>query len=164
MVDPAKIQIQKELTRVWVTALEQSARDFFPRPREFCVRAYEHVADNWMNIMTKDYGFHIKPAKNLKEGVEAYIDLGLRSGLFEDASQFILKDVSPNRLEIAVFKCNYLPCCEDLLKQGYKISDLSCSRLGCFSGAIRRLTDIECNYRVTDFAPTKCCQGYIERI
>jgi len=164
MVDPKQIQSQRELTRVWVTALEETARDFFARPRKFCMMAYEHAANNWMNIMTGEYGFQLKPASSIKEALEAYIELGVKGGLFEDASQFLVKEVNPNRLEISVFKCNYLTCCEDILKEGYGISDLTCSRIGCFAGAIRILTDIDCEYRVTSFEPSKCCQGFIERI
>ena len=164
MINPKQIESQKELTRVWVTALEETARDFFPRPRDFCVRAYEHAANNWMDIMTKEYGLKISPTNSIKESVEAYISLGVTGGLFEDASQFVLKEVNPNRLEITVLKCNYLSCCEDILKEGYSIGDLTCARIGCFAGAVRILGNIDCMHQVTSFKPNKCCQGFIERI
>jgi hypothetical protein len=158
------VRSQRELVRIWVTAIEETTRDFFPHPREFCVRVYENAASNLMNIISNEYGYKMKPAGTIKEALEAYIDLGLQSGLFEDASQFVLREVNSNKLEVSVFKCIYLPCCQDILDRGSVISELTCPRIGCFVGAVSIMTNVACNYTLTGFNPEKCCEGFIERI
>ena len=164
MIDPKHMRSMRELVRVWVTAIEETARDFYPHPREFCVRVYENAAYNLMTIASNEYGIKIKPAATIKDAMESYIELGLKTGLFEDASQFVLSEINPNRIELSIFKCIYLPCCEDILAKSSGISELTCPRIGCFVGGVGIMTNIACTYRLTAFDPTKCYQDYIKRI
>ncbi|MEQ8223673.1 MAG: hypothetical protein ABRQ37_15275 [Candidatus Eremiobacterota bacterium] len=166
MIDPKYKpgKTQRELVRIWVTAIEESARDFFPHPGEFCRRVYENAASNLINIICNEYGYHMKPAGTIKEAIEAYIELAIKSGLFEDTRQFVLKEINPNKLEVSVFNCVYLPCCQDILDRGSVISELTCPRLGCFAGVAGITTDIACSHTLTGFNPGKCCEGFIERI
>jgi hypothetical protein len=164
MIDSKHLNTHRELVRVWVTSIEETVRDFFPQPREFCVRVYENASHNLMNIFCNEYGLKMKPAKTIKEAIESYIDLCVQIQLFEDASQFILKEVNPNKIELTVFKCVYLPSCMDILERSSGISDLTCPRIGCFVGGVGIMTNIPCTYGLTVFDPSKCCQGFIERI
>jgi len=164
MIDPKYLKSQKELVRIWVTGIEETARDFFPQPREFCVRVYENVVSNLITILSNEYGLRVKPADTIKGAIESYIDLNLRGGVFEDASQFVLKEINPNKIELSVFKCLYIPCCEDILSKSSGISSLTCPRIGCFVSAINIISNISCTYTLTSFDPTRCCQGFIERI
>ena len=151
------------LTRVWLDALEETARDFYGRPKRFCVRAYEHATENWLRILSNEYGIHHEEASTIKEAVESYIKTGVKGGLFDDASQFVLKEINPNRLEIKVFSCPYKETCYDLLEQGYSIKDLTCARLGCFRAAVLLLSGIDCNYEVIGVHLEEGCEGFIER-
>ena len=58
------------LTRVWLTAFEQAARDFHgTRPKNFCQRAYEYATEDWLNVLQNEYGITVKKAKSIKEAV-----------------------------------------------------------------------------------------------
>jgi hypothetical protein len=153
------------LARVWLDALEETARDFHGiRPRSFVSRAYEHATENWLRILEDEYGLRPKEAKTIKEAVESYIEIGVAAGLFEDPSQFEVTEVTPYRVDLSVLSCPYLQSCRDLLNRGFTLNNLTCARIGCFRAAVELLTDIECTYEVTSVNLTRGCQGIIERI
>ena len=152
------------LAIAWLSALEETARDFHgTRPRAFCQRAYEHAVHNFLRRMELDYGIRAQRTESIREAVEEYIRVGTRGGVFEDASQFELEEVNPNRLEITVHQCPYLKSCEALLEDGISLRDLTCARIGCFRAAVQHLADIDCDYEVTAFALQNTCRGAIER-
>jgi hypothetical protein len=152
-----------ELTRIWLTALEETARDFYRRPKEFCTRAYENAVQNMLRIMEDEYGLRYERADSIKSAVESYIRFGVESGLFQDASQFAIEAVNPNRLEIQVLSCPYQDTCRDLLEQGLSVKELTCARLGCFRAAVLSIANIDCNYEVTGGLLEEGCQGFLER-
>ena len=148
----------------WLSALEETARDFHgSRPRAFCQRAYEHATEHFLRILENDYGIDAKRVDSIKKGVEEYIRVGVRAGLFTDESQFELTETNPNRLELVVHKCPYLKSCEALLGEGISLKDLTCARIGAFRAAVLGLADIDCTYEVTAFAVEETCRGAIER-
>jgi len=148
----------------WLSDLEETARDFHgTRPRIFCQRAYEHATQNYLRHLENDHGIIAERLDSIKAAVEEYIRVGVLGGLFADASQFELKEVNPNRLELIVHKCPYLKSCEALLEEGISIRDLTCARIGCFRAAVLHLADIDCDYEVTAFAVEDTCRGAIER-
>jgi len=150
------------LARVWLDALEKGARDFFgTRPRMFAERGYEYASEAFLRILENDYGVKAAKASTIKEAVENYIDVGIQGGLFYDRSQFVLKEVTVNRLEINVLKCPYLNSCQDLLNGGLMVSNLTCARIGCFKAVVKLLADIDCTYRVNAFNTEDGCQGVI---
>lgn len=152
------------LARVWLDALEESARDFFGnRPRQFTWRAYEHATETWLRILEMDYGLKAKKAKTIKEAVENYIEVGVKGGLFEDNSQFELTDITPSRLKINVLQCQYYNCCRDLIAEGIPVSNLTCARIGCFNSAVKLLANILCSYEI-DSVNESGCIGIIEHI
>lgn len=151
------------LSQVWLGALEETARDFHgPRPKAFCERAYEHATNNFLRSLENDYGLTAKKVTTIKEALEEYIRLGVLAGLFEDASQFQLVEINPNRVEISADQCPYEKVCSNLIDGGISPKDLTCARLGCFRAAVELLAGIECTYEITQVKP-KGCQGYIER-
>jgi hypothetical protein len=84
------------LARVWLTAMEQAARDFHgTRPWKFCNRAYEYATEEFLRVLEDEYGLRARKGNSIKEAVESYIELGVKAGLFKDASQFELKEVGP---------------------------------------------------------------------
>lgn len=152
-----------ELTRIWLTALEETARDFYRRPKEFCTRAYENAVQSMLHVMEDEYGMRHEPSDTIKGAVESYIKFGVDSGLFQDASQFAVEEVNPNRLEIQVLSCPYQETCRDLLGQGNSVKDLTCARIGCFRAAVLSIANIDCNYEVTGALLQEGCQGFLER-
>jgi hypothetical protein len=149
---------------VWLSALEEVARDFHgTRPKVFCQQAYEHAVQHYLHILGSEYGIHIAKADSIKEAVENYIEVGVIGRLFKDASDFELKEINPYHLEINVFNCKYLKSCQALLESGFSIRDLTCARIGCFRAAVQSLASIECDYAVTSLNIDDHCGGYIER-
>ncbi len=150
------------LARVWLDALEKGARDFFgTRPRMFAERGYEYASEAYLRILENDYGVKAAKASTIKAAVESYIDVGIRGGLFYDQSQFVLREVTVNRLEINILGCPYLNSCQDLLDGGILVSNLTCARIGCFKAAVKLLADIHCTYKVNAFNTENGCQGVI---
>lgn len=153
------------IARVWLNALEATARDFHgTRPRAFVTRAYEHATEEWLRVLEQDYGLKPREAGTMKEAVESYIDVGVRAGLFEDASQFKLEDKDPYRLEVSVLVCPYRDSCRDLLERGFSLRNLTCARMGCFRAAVQALTNTPCDYEVTSVNPEEGCTGLIQMV
>lgn len=153
------------LARVWIDALEESARDFFGKnPRVFIEKAYESGASAFLRILDSDYGIKAQRGSTLKECIENYIDVGIKGGLFEDKNQFEITEVVPTRLKIKVHKCPYYLSCKDLMDQGVSVSNLTCSRMGCFRGAGKILGNIESTYEVESISKEKGCVAYIENV
>jgi len=151
------------LAETWLSALEETARDFHgSRPRSFCERAYDHATENYLHILENEYGITARRLHSIKEAVEEYIRIGILGGLFQDASQFELREINPNRIELFIHQCPYCRTCERLMQEGNTLQDLTCARIGCFSAAVNLLAGIRCNFEVTQFHPTGC-KGFIER-
>ncbi|MCL5071195.1 MAG: hypothetical protein M1308_09905 [Actinobacteria bacterium] len=152
------------LARVWLNALEETARDFFGnKPKIFSWRAYEHATQTWLRILEMDYGLKVKKAKTIKEAVENYIDIGVKGGLFQDNSQFELTEIIPSRLKVNILNCQYYNSCRDLIAEGVPVSNLTCARIGCFNSAVKLLSNIECIYEI-DSVNEEGCIGVIENI
>ena len=152
------------LAQTWLSALEETARDFHgARPRAFCKRAYDHATENFLRILENEYGISANSKNTIYSAVEEYIQLGVIGGLFQDASQIELHEINPNRLEITVHACPYRKTCEALIQEGISLNDLTCARLGCFRAATQQLAQIDCTYEVTKFNPVEGCSGFIER-
>ncbi len=152
------------IARCWLTAMEQTARDFHGRrPHFFTYRAYEHSTEDWLRILENEYGVKPRPASTIKEAVESYIEIGLATGLFKDASQFEVREVTPNRVEISTPRCPYVHVCRDLLDTGSPLGALTCARLGCFNAAVKLLTGIETTYEVLGVHLLQGCEGIVER-
>ncbi len=152
------------LARVWLSALEETARDFhgtYPKP--FCARAYEHATSAWVRILQSEYGLQIKKCSGIREAVENYIDLGVQAGLFNDPSNFSCKEINPNKVEISVLVCPYGSSCRDSIEQGFSHRDLTCARIGCFAAAVKILADIPCTYEVVSVEGEGGCRGFVER-
>ncbi len=153
------------VARSWLTALEHTARDFHGRrPKSFCSRAYEHATAIWLRILENEYGIEIPRSDTIKEAIENYIALGVKMGIFKDASNFDLEEVNPNKLEIKVHLCPYRSSCKDLLKEGFSLKQLTCARLGCFAAAAKLLINIDCNYEVVSVGVEGACEGFVERV
>ena len=151
------------LARCWLAALEETARDFHgTQPRAFCERGYEHATMRWIQVLDEQYGITVPKAETVKEAIENHIDVGVRTGLFRDASQFELTQVNPARVELKILECPYRSTCEQLLNSGFQIRDLTCARIGAFRAAAEILSGIPCKYEVTGFRTDGCCEGYIE--
>ncbi len=152
-----------DVARCWLLALEETARDFHGSlPRAFCERGYEHATVSWLRMLEDQYGITVPKAPTVKEALENYIEVGVRAGLFRDASQFELAQVNPHRVELKVLECPYRPPCETLLASGFTIRDLTCARIGCFRAAAEILAGAPCKYEVTGFRLDGICEGYIE--
>jgi hypothetical protein len=153
------------LSVVWLSALEETARDFHgTRPRVFSARAYEHAVQSFFHLLGDEYGVEIRKADSIREAVENHIQIGIAGGLFSDSSSFELAEVNPFRLEITVHDCVYLKSCQLLIDQGFTIRDLTCARIGCFRAGVKALANIDCDYQVTSFNIEGDCKGYIERV
>ena len=151
------------IARCWLTAMEQTARDFHGRrPHFFTYRAYEHSTHAWLRILENEYGIKPRPASTIREAVESYIDIGLETGLFQDASQFEMREVTPNRVEISIGRCPYVHSCKDLISEG-SLGGLTCARLGCFNAAVSVIAGIETTYEVLGVHLLEGCSGVIER-
>jgi hypothetical protein len=152
-----------DIARCWLAALEETARDFHgTRPRAVCERGYEHATMRWLELLEEQYGITVPKASSVKEAIESHIEVGVRSGLFRDASQFELVQVNPHRVEIKVLECPYRTTCVNLLETGFTIRDLTCARIGCFRAAAEILSGIPCKFEVTGFAADRPCEGYVE--
>ena len=164
MIDIDKEKAGWILALSWLTALEETARDFHgTRPRAFCERAYEHAVENYLRRLEDEFGFTTKKTSSIKSALDNYIQIGVRGNLFKDVSQFELKEVNPNRVEIVVHVCPYLQSCKELINQGCSLKDLTCARIGAFRGAVKYLANIDCNYEVTALGIDDICRGVIER-
>jgi hypothetical protein len=160
-----KTQASWEVAISWLSALEETARDFHgTRPKAFCERAYEHSVDHFLRRLGDEYGVQIKKSNSIRSAVEQYIQIGVIGGLFEDASDFNIEEINPFHLEITVHNCKYLKSCRTLIDQGFTIRDLTCARIGCFRAAVKTLANIDCDYQVRTFDVDKDCQGHIERM
>ena len=147
----------------WLIALEETARDFYGTlPRAFCERGYEHATERWFRLLEELYGMTVPKASSVMEAIKNHIEIGVRTGLFRDASQFELTQVNPHRVEINVLECPYRRPCEQLLESGFTIRDLTCARIGCFRASAELLSEIPCKYEVTGFRADATCEGFIE--
>lgn len=153
------------LVRTWLPAFEKTAMDLQGIvPKEFCTRAYEHAAENFLRILANKYGILAEEAETIEDAVRSYIHVGIHAGLFENTGQFELKPLSEDELEIQVRGCPYQHGCGDLLDDGLPFSSLACPRIGCFRGAVLHLAGINCEFRVTKCNPMEnFCQGILER-
>jgi hypothetical protein len=152
------------LARVWLNAMEETARDFhgtYPKP--FCARAYEHATSAWLRILQDEYGMEVKKSHTITESIKNYIDLGVQGGLFQDPSSFQVKEINPNKVEVSILVCPYKGSCKDSIAEGFSHRDLSCARIGCFAAAVKILSDIPCTYDVSSVNSDNGCCGIIER-
>lgn len=164
MADLSREEAGWALSRVWLDALEDTARDFFgSRPRVFTRRAYEHAAEAWVRIMREDYGLQPREATTLKAGLESYIDLGVRGGLFTDSTEFELDEVTPTRVEVTVHKCPYYDSCAHLLDEGVAIAHITCPRIGCFAAGAKVLAHVDCVHEVHSVNLKGGCKGAVVR-
>lgn len=147
----------------WVSALEETARDFHgSRPKAFCQRAYAHATHNFLSRLELDYGIRAARCKSIHEAVSEYIRVGVRAGTFAETSQFELEEVNTNRLEVSVHQCVYLKSCQALRAEGIRLRDLTCARLGCFRAAVDMLAGVDCGYEMTAFDLEGTCKGALE--
>jgi hypothetical protein len=152
-----------DIARSWLLALEETARDFHGTlPRAFCERGYEHATVRWFRLLEEQYGITVPKADTIQEAIENHIEVGVRAGLFRDASQFELTQVNPHRVELKIVDCPYRGPCETLLESGFTIRDLTCARIGCFRASAEILSGTQCKYEVTGFRPDGICEGYVE--
>lgn len=152
------------VARCWLTSMEQTARDFHGlRPHFFTYRAYEHATEDWLRILESEYGLELRKASTIKGAVESYVEIGVETGLFRDASQVDVRESTPNRVEVSIMQCPYVRVCRDLLDQGFSLSALTCARLGCFNAAVKLLAGIETTYEVLAVRLLEGCEGSIER-
>lgn len=164
------VKINKEeagwvVALTWISALEETARDFHgTRPRVFCERAYEHAVQHYLHRLGDDFGIRIDKADSIRTAVENYIEIGVAGGIFRDASDFDLVEINPFHLEITVHDCVYLKSCQKLIDQGFAIRDLTCARIGCFRAAVKALANIDADYQVKAFNIDGDCRGNIERL
>lgn len=152
------------LTRVWLNALEETARDFHgTRPKEFCMRAYEHATDSWIKILEDEYGIVTPKADTLLDAIRNHIQSGISGGLFDEAGEFELTALPSGGVRIKVRACPYQESCHDLLdSKRFSLKTLTCARLGCFRAAGLLLSNIECRYEIIDVKPGMGCEGIIE--
>jgi hypothetical protein len=150
------------LARVWLDALEDTARDFFGnRPRIFARRAYEHAAEGLIRILEKDYGIKAEPADSIKAAIDSYIDLGVHGGIFADKSDFGVVSYTPSRVEVTVYKCPYFDSCAHLINEGVPVSNITCPRIGCFAAAANILAKIDSIYEVHQVKLDGGCSGAV---
>ncbi len=151
------------VARVWLDALEETARDFHGiRPRAFIERAYQHATETLLRILEEEYGLRPRKAATIKDAVQSYIELCVKVGFFDDASQFRVDELDPYRVEVEVAACPYGASCRDLSGQTMPLQNLTCARIGCFKAAVEILTGIQCNYEMTATSPGRSCKGIIE--
>lgn len=154
--------IGRQLTRVWLNALEATARDFHgTRPREFCLRAYEHATDYWIKLIKSELGIEIAHAESIREAIENYIDSGVEAGLFGSSSEFEVEELPTKSVKIRVNLCPYENSCRDLLDRGFSLKTLTCPRLGCFRAAVLLLSGINASYELYEIKPGIACEGSI---
>jgi len=151
------------VARVWLDALEETARDFHGiRPRAFVERAYKHATETLLRILEEEYGLRPRKATTIKEGIQNYIELCVKVGLFDDASQFKVEELDPYRVEVEVAVCPYGESCRDLASQTVPLQSLTCARIGCFRAAAEILVGTDLNYEMTFSSPGGPCKGIIE--
>jgi len=151
------------VARVWLDALEETARDFHGiRPRVFIERAYKHATETLLRILEEEYGLRPRKAATMKEAVQHYIELCVKIGLFDDVSQFRVDELDPYRIEVEIAQCPYGESCRDLSGSAAPLRSLTCARIGCFRAAVEILTGIQCNYELTSGSPSGGCRGIIE--
>jgi hypothetical protein len=156
---------QRLVARVWLDALEETARDFHgSHPSAFVTRAYGHSTESFLRILDNEFGIRVKKASTIKEAVENYIEFGVRVYLFDDPSQFQLQERGSHSLEIVTLACPFLSSCKDLLEKGLSLRDLTCPRIGSFRAAVEILTGIKCDYEVTSVRLDEGCTGIIEAV
>ena len=149
----------------WLSAIEETARDFHgTRPKDFCVRVYEHSVAHYLGRLVDEFGLQIPKTHSIRETVEQYIKIGIAGGLFVSEGEFDLSDVQSNRLDITVHNCEYLKSCQTLVDEGFTIKELTCARIGCFRAAVTALAHIDCDYQVRSFNLDGDCHGTIERV
>lgn len=149
----------------WLSALEETARDFHgTRPKVFCERAYDHSVQYYLRILGDEYGLQIENSESIRDAVEQYIQIGVRSGLFHNESEFELENPNPHRLDVTVHNCEYQQNCQALIDDGFSIRDLTCARIGCFRAAVKILANVDSNYEVRSYNINGDCQGTIERV
>ncbi len=164
------MQIKKEeagwlVAVTWLSALEEAARDFHgTHPKVFCERVYEHSVQHYLQRLGDEYGIRIEKSGSIREAVEQYIQVGMRSRLFDAPGEFDLESPNPNRLELTVHNCEYLKSCETLIQEGFTIKNLTCARIGCFRAAVKAIASIDCDYQVRSFNLDGDCHGFIERV
>jgi hypothetical protein len=162
-----KVLNQKEsgwlLALSWLSALEETARDFHGiRPMAFCERAYEHATDHFLQSLENDYGIQPNKVTTIKKAIEEYIRLAVIGGIFQDASQFNLTEINPNRIEIVGHECPYKKVYDKLLNQGLQTKDLTNATLGSFCSAVRLMAGIDCTYGITKLSQNGF-EGFVER-
>ncbi len=151
------------LARVWLDSLEETARDFHGiRPRAFLERAYTHATETLLRILEDEYGLRPRKAATIKEAIQSYIELCVKAGLFDDASQFKIEELDPYRVEVEVAGCPYGESCRDIASQTMPLDNLTCARLGCFKAAAEILVGIDCNYELMTGSPGTVCRGVVE--
>jgi hypothetical protein len=152
------------LTRVWVNALEETARDFHgTRPKEFCMRAYEHATDSWIKLLEDEYGIVTPRADSFIDAIKNYIQAGIAGGLFSDEELFELTPLPSGGVNIKVKECQYLESCQDMLdNKHFSVKTLTCPRIGCFRAAASLLTNTEASYDVHEVKPGVGCEGVVE--
>jgi len=151
------------LTRVWLNALEQTARDFHgTRPKEFCMRAYEHATNSWLRVLEDEMDILTAKADTLKQAIENYIHVGISVGLFPSEQIFDLEEQSSGAVKVSVYQCPYQASCKDLLdSKTFTFKTLTCARIGCFRAACNLLTNMESSYDIIDIKPGVKCEGII---
>lgn len=152
-----------QLTRVWLSALEETARDFHgSRPQEFCRRAYEHATEYWIKILESEFEIEVAHADTFYDALMNYINSGVLGGLFEDQKEFNIVQLPSGGVRIEVLQCPYEESCRDLLDRGITLKGLTCARLGCFRAACLILTKKDCTYEMHEVKPGVMCKGVIE--
>jgi hypothetical protein len=162
MADLTREEAGWALARVWLDALEDSARDFFGnRPRIFAKRAYEHAVEGLIRILDKEYGLKVASADSIKSAIVAYIDLCVHGGIFLSKSDFGIVDYTESRVQITVYKCPYIDTCSHLISEGVPIHNITCPRIGCFAAATKILAKINCIYEVHQVKLDGGCAGAV---
>lgn len=163
MENTTKKECGWEVMRVWLSALEETARDFHgTRPKEFCMRAYEHATEHWITILKSELGIETPESTTIRGAIENYIQSGVQAGLFGDLREFEIEDLPSGGVKIKVLRCPYQDSCRDLLDRGFSLKTLTCARLGCFRAAVRVLAGKDCVYELLEVKPGLDCEGIIE--
>jgi hypothetical protein len=153
------------LARVWLGALEETARDFHGNwPKIFLDRAYEHATANWIATLEQEYDFLFPRGGGMIEALRGYVDIGLKAGLFRDSSDFRLKEVSPNKVEITIYRDIYSETYRELRIPGQSVREMTNARLGAFRAAVKLLSGIDCDYEITAIHADGVVEGFIERL
>lgn len=153
------------LSRVWLGALEETARDFHGNwPKIFLDRAYEHATANWISTLEDEYDLRFQRGGGMMDALRSYVEIGLKAGLFHDASDFRLKEVSPNKVEVTIYRDIYAETYRMLRFEGQPIREMTNARLGAFCAAIKLLAQVDCDYEITAVHSDGVVEGFIERL